>query len=110
MPILTLAVMTMTAAQLLDLGTFIEMVHRVGLHAEANPVVATLIAGYGMPMAGIMKVTLIAFVAASTIVLSRKAGRFERGLGVAVIAAAIVAGLVGGGSNVLAIGGSVLAK
>ena len=42
MPILVAAVLTMSAAQLLDLVTFMNMVNAVGPLAEANPLVATL--------------------------------------------------------------------
>jgi hypothetical protein len=107
-PILSLAVATMSLAQLLDLGTFVAMVSRVGLGAEANPVVASLVAGYGLPMAVIAKTALMAFVIALTLVLAARRSRLERGIGVVVIAFAIVAGLVGGGSNVIAMGGGMV--
>jgi hypothetical protein len=107
-PILSLAVATMSLAQLLDLGTFVAMVSHVGLGAEANPVVASLVAGYGLPMAAIAKSALMAFVIALTVVLAARRSRLERGVGVVVIAVAIVAGLVGGGSNVIAMGGGLV--
>ncbi len=101
---MTLAVLTMTTAQLLDLGTFVAMVRRVGLESELNPVVAGLINGYGMPMAAIAKVTLIALVVAIALVLSRRTGQVDRVASGAVLAAAIVAGIVGGATNVLTMG------
>jgi hypothetical protein len=103
-PILTLAVITMTGAQLLDLGTFVTMVRRVGLDAELNPVVASLIGDYGLPMAAIAKVALMALVVAIALVLSRSTARVDRIASVAVLGAAIVAGIVGGATNVIAMG------
>ncbi len=110
MPILTLAVATVTLAQTLDLGTFVAMVRQGGLQAEANPIVAQLVAGYGLPIAAIAKVALLAFVVALTVVLVGRHSRVERTAGVLVIAAAIVAGLVGGGTNVMTMGGIALAR
>lgn len=101
MPILTLAVLTMTFAQVLDLGTFVAMVRRLGLESELNPVVSGLIGGYGLPMAGIVKVALIAFVVAIALILARRPGRVDRLAGMTVLAAAIVAGILGGATNVL---------
>jgi len=109
-PILTLAVLTATLAQALDLGTFLAMVRQGGLQAEANPVVAQLVAGYGLPVAAIAKVALLAFVIALSTLLIGRRSRVERAAGIVVIAAAIVAGIVGGGSNVLAMGGIALAR
>ena len=101
---MTFAVLTMTIAQLLDLGTFVAMVRRMGLGAELNPVVAGLIDGYGLPMAAIAKVALIALVVAIALMLTRRSGRVDRLAGGAVVAAAIVAGIVGGATNVLTMG------
>lgn len=100
----------MTASQLFDLGTFVAMVRRLGLDSEANPFVAGLIGGYGLPMAGIAKVALMALIVAVTVVLTSRSGRVERAAGLLVLGAAIVAGLVGGGSNVATMGGFVLAR
>lgn len=109
-PILTLAVLTATLAQALDLGTFFAMVHKGGLQTEANPVVAALVSGYGLPVAAIAKIALLAFVIALSTLLIGRRSRVERAAGIVVIAAAIVAGIVGGGSNVLAMGGIALAR
>ena len=103
-PLLTLAVLTLTSAQLLDLGTFVTMVRRVGLGSELNPVVVGLIGGYGLPMAAIAKVALIALVVAIALVLTRRAGRVDRLAGGAILVAGIVAGIVGGVTNVLTMG------
>ena len=109
-PILTFAIATMTLAQVLDLGTFVAMIRQGGLGAEANPVVAHLVADYGLPIAAIAKVALLAFVIALSVILAKRRSWIERAAGVIVIAAAIVAGLVGGGSNVITMGGIALSQ
>ena len=94
----------MTLAQILDLGTFVAMVQRLGLGAEANPAVAGLVAIYGLPGAGVAKLALVANTAAVTVFLTGRTRRFERALGIAVIAVAIAAGVVGGGTNAMTMG------
>src|SRR4249919_215659 len=102
MPVLVASVLMMSATQLLDLGTFAEMVRRLGPHAEANPLVATLFALYGLPMVAIAKVALIALLTAIVAVVATKPrGRLIAGT---VLGIAIVAGIVGGASNTAAIG------
>ena len=94
----------MTLAQTLDLGTFVAMLQRVGLDGEANPVIAGLVAAYGPPMAGIAKVALLAFLTALVVVLERRGRRLDSVLGGLVVGVAIVAGIVGGATNVLRMG------
>jgi hypothetical protein len=101
MPVLPVALLTVAAAQLLDLATFIEMMRRVGPVAEANPLVAILYTVYGLPIVAVTKVALIGLVTSIVVVMARRPA--DRMMGV-VIGAAIVAGLVGGVSNTLAIG------
>lgn len=97
MPLLAAAVLTMSAAQLLDLATFVAMVRAVGPAAEANPLVAFLFGAYGFPMVAIAKVVLLAVTAAIVAMLLGVRPRPK--LAGAVIAAGIVVGLVGGFSN-----------
>jgi len=104
MPIVVAAVLTMSAAQLLDLVTFMNMMKTVGPAAEANPLVATLFGAYGFPMVAIAKVVLLALTTGIAAVLIRPP-RHSRLLAT-VFAVAIVVGLVGGVSNMIAIGGS----
>ena len=94
----------MTLAQILDLGTFVTMIRRVGLESEVNPIVAGLIGGYGLPMAAIAKVALMALVIAIALILGQRPGRLDRLASMTVLAAAIVAGIVGGATNVLTMG------
>ena len=95
-----LAVLVLTIAQLLDLGTFVRMIWAHGAASEANPLVATLLLGHGLPFVAIAKIAALSFVVAAIVVL---AGRLDRPrhprLAAAVVVAAIAAGLVGGWSN-----------
>jgi hypothetical protein len=106
MRILVAAVLTMSVAQLLDLATFDLMVRRVGVEAEANPLVAALFGAYGLPIVAIAKVALLAFVAGVVAVLSRgpAPALTARVLIVVVVAVAIAAGVLGGATNTAAIG------
>ena len=97
MPLLVAAVLTMSAAQLLDLATFVAMVRAVGPDAEANPLVAFLFGAYGFPMVAIAKLLL---VATTTAIVAMLLGvRPRPRLAAAVIAVGIVVGIVGGISN-----------
>ena len=100
MPILVAAVLTMSAAQLFDLGTFVTMVGRVGPGAEANPLVGALFGLGGFPMVAIAKVAMLALVSAIGAILVIARPKLAAG----VIAIAIVIGLLGGLSNSAAIG------
>jgi hypothetical protein len=104
MPLLPVAILTMTAAQLLDLGTFVTMIARVGPAAEANPLVAGLLAAYGIPMTAVAKVALIALVVAIAAVLSARATRADRLIAGVVVGVAILAGVIGGATNALTMG------
>lgn len=92
----------MSAAQLLDLATFMTMVRQLGPAAELNPLVSSLYLLYGYPAVAIAKVALLALVTAiSTILIARNVRpTMARGL----IALGILVGLVGGLSNAIAIG------
>ena len=97
------AILTLSAAQLFDLATFVAMVRAVGPTAEANPLVAVLYTSWGYPLVAIAKVVLLAFVTAvGAILLAPKSTRPRLAAG--VIAAGIVVGIVGGVSNAIALG------
>ena len=102
MPVLVAGVLTMSAAQLFDLATFVTMVHKLGPAAELNPLVGALFAVYGYPMVAIVKIVLLALVSAiSTILIIRTARpRLAAGL----VGLGILIGLIGGLSNAIAIG------
>jgi len=101
----TLAVLTFAVAQFFDFGTFVVMVDRHGPGAEANPLVAGILAGLGIPGIVIAKVALVVLVAATAILLVRRPGSAgHRGIAAAVVGLGIVAGLVGGCTNALTLG------
>jgi hypothetical protein len=102
MRVMVAAVLTMSAAQLFDLATFVSMTQRLGPHAEANPLVGLLFASYGYPLVAIVKVVLLAVVSAVGAILFGRSARPK--LAAVVVAIAIVIGLVGGLSNSAAIG------
>ncbi len=99
-----LRLLVAAVAQLFDLGTFAAMVERHGPTAEANPLIFTLLVHWGLPMVAVAKVSLITLVSSASILLYRTGTRRSRWLSGAVIAVAIVAGIIGGGSNALVIG------
>jgi hypothetical protein len=102
MPLVIAAALTMSAAQLFDLATFLTMVHRLGPHAEANPLVALLLGAYGFPLVAAAKVALLALVCATGAILARQPRTAQ--VAVVVLAIGILIGLAGGVSNTIAIG------
>ena len=102
MPVMVVAVLTMSAAQLLDLATFMSMVRLIGPEAEVNPIVGTLYGAYGYPMVAVAKVVLLALVTATAAILVARPTRTRLAGG--VVALAIVIGILGGLSNALAVG------
>ena len=102
MPVLVAGVLTMSAAQLFDLATFVAMVHKLGPAAELNPLVGALFALYGYPMVAIVKVVLLALVSAVSTILIIKTARPRLAAG--LVGLGILIGLVGGLSNAIAIG------
>ena len=102
MPVVVAAVLTMSAAQLFDLATFLNMVNRLGPTAEANPLVGLLFGLYGFPLVAIAKVTMLALVCAiGAILLRRQATAPLAGL---ILVAGTLIGLAGGISNSAAVG------
>lgn len=102
MPVLVAGVLTMSAAQLLDLATFLTMIRQLGPAAELNPLVGALYAIYGDPMVAIVKVLLLAVVTAVVTILFARSRRPRLAAG--LVALAILIGLVGGLSNAIAVG------
>jgi hypothetical protein len=102
MPLLVAAVLTMSAAQMLDLVTFMAMMREVGPAAEANPLVSVLFGAYGFPMVAIAKVTLLALVTGIAAILANVPANPR--LAGAVVTVAILVGVIGGLSNAIALG------
>jgi hypothetical protein len=100
-----LPMVTMAIAQFFDFGTFIVMVRRHGPGAEANPLVAQILDGLGVPGIVIVKLALVVFVAATATVLVRGPGTLRRRrVAATVLGLGIVAGLAGGCTNALTLG------
>ncbi|HEX5014867.1 MAG TPA: hypothetical protein VFV72_11995 [Candidatus Limnocylindrales bacterium] len=103
---MTLGVVTLTLAQVLDLWTFVRMIDLHGVAAEANPLVEHALAEGGVPYAGVAKLAAIAVVVAVTVVLTGKDDRRRHPrLAGSVVAVAVVAGLIGGLSNAIVLVG-----
>ncbi len=95
-----LALLTLTIAQLFDLGTFVRMVTLHGPGAEANPLVHLLLTEHGLPLLIVAKIVVLSLVVAIVAVLAgRTEGAGHRRMAAAVISVAIVAGVIGGWSN-----------
>jgi len=101
MPVVFTGLMTMVAAQLFDLSTFLAMLRRVGPAAETNPFVVDTLTNHGLPILVIGKLVVVGFVAALTVVLIHSQRPSQARIAALVVAISIVAGLVGGGSNAL---------
>ena len=102
--LMSLAVLTVTMAQLLDLGTFARMIDLHGYAAEANPFVAGLLDSHGLPFAAVAKIAALSLIVAVIVVLGERADRpGHPRLARTIAALAVLAGLVGGLTNALAI-------
>ena len=87
-------------AQAGDLVTFIRMITLRGPGAEANPIVAHLLATAGLPMLVAVKIALIAFVIFTFAIVVKR----HRWVAAFVATLATIVGVVGAMSNLLAIG------
>jgi hypothetical protein len=104
MPVMVAGVLAMSAAQLLDLATFVAMVRQLGPAAELNPLVSALYALYGYPMLAIAKIVLLALVTAIVTILVARTSRPRPRLAAGLVGLGILIGLVGGVSNAIAVG------
>jgi hypothetical protein len=104
MSVLFRGLMTMVAAQLFDLSTFLAMIHRHGSAVESNPLVSGALSNDGLAAVVFAKLILMALVAAVTVVLVRTDRPGQGRIAAVVIGVSIVAGLIGGGSNALVLG------
>jgi hypothetical protein len=97
---MVLAVITLTVAQLFDLGTFVRMVALHGAAAEANPLVRYLLVDYGLPTLAVAKVAALSLVVAVVVLLAGRTAQTEhRRIVGGLLVVAILAGLIGGWSN-----------
>ena len=96
MPFL-LPVAALAVAQLFDYVSFLAMVSRHGLAAEANPIVIGLAEGAGLPGLTLAKLAAVLLAALAFALLARR----RRAMAATIVTFGIVAGVVGGVSNVL---------
>jgi hypothetical protein len=94
-----LALLTLTIAQLFDLGTFVRMIEWHGSAAEVNPLVHGLLIGFGLPFVAVVKLAALSLVVAVIAVLAARTTTGRARLVGTIVAVAIVGGLVGGWSN-----------
>jgi hypothetical protein len=84
-------------AHVFDYSTFLVMTSRHGLAAELNPIVVTVATDYGLPGLTIAKAGSVLFLAFMIAMLARL---HRRRVSAALLVLGIVAGVVGGLSNI----------
>ena len=104
MLLLAPAILTMAAAQMLDLATFVTMVDLDGPRAEANPLILAILGSGGIGTVVLAKVALVVLVAGVAVMLYLGRERGSRRAGAILLGCATVAGLVGSWSNAVTIG------
>jgi hypothetical protein len=93
---LPLALGILALAHVFDWASFLVMVGRHGLGAEANPIVVTLFEDAGVPGVTLAKLATVAFAALLAVLLAPK----RRRMAMVLLAFGVAAGLIGGFSNV----------
>ena len=83
-------------AHFFDWASFLVMINRHGMSAEANPVVVFLAEGLGIPGLTVAKVVTVAFAALLMTVIAQR----RRRLAIGLLVFGVSAGLVGGVSNI----------
>jgi hypothetical protein len=103
-PILRFRLAALLAAQLFDFGTFTLMVGRHGIVAELNPLVAQGFVTFGLPILVLVKLALVLLLGSIVVLVGRNgpSRRSIPGLAASITILGVIAGLVGGISNVLA--------
>ena len=96
---LPIALGVLTLAHLFDWASFLVMVGRHGLGAEANPIVVTLFEEAGVPGVTLAKLLTVAFAALLAVLLAPT----RRRMAMVLLTFGVAAGLVGGFSNVATI-------
>ena len=91
-----IALAVLALAHLFDYASFLVMVDKHGLSAEANPVVVVLAQEVGLPGLTLAKIATVTFAALLMVVIAPRRRRLAMGL----LMFGVAAGLVGGVSNV----------
>lgn len=95
MPVFAFAVLAL--AHFFDWASFMIMIGRHGLSAEANPIVVQVFQETGVPGVTIAKVATVVFASILAVLILPN----RRRLGMGLISFGVLAGLVGGLTNVL---------
>ncbi len=93
---LSLALGVLTLAHFFDWASFLVMIGRHGLAAEANPIVVTLFEEAGVPGVTLAKLVTVAFAALLVVFLAPK----RRRMAMVLLSFGMLAGFVGGISNI----------
>jgi hypothetical protein len=86
-------------AHFFDWASFLVMIARHGLGAEANPIVVTLIEETGVTGVTLAKVATVAFAGLAAVVIAPR----RRRMAMALLAFGVAAGVVGALSNIAAL-------
>jgi hypothetical protein len=92
-----IALLLLALAHAFDYLSFLVMTDRHGLTAEMNPLVVTVAQDFGLPGLTLAKLASVAFLGATAILLLRTN---HRRVSIALLTVGIVAGVVGGFSNI----------
>ncbi len=90
------AIGLLSLAQFFDYSTFLILVSRHGLAAEANPIVVRIAETSGLPGLTLAKILTVAFAASMMLLVAPRRPK----LAMVLVAFGVAAGLVGGISNV----------
>jgi hypothetical protein len=93
---LPVALGALALAHLFDWVSFLVMIARHGLGAEANPIVVTLVEETGVPGVTLAKIATVAFAAGMAVFIAPQ----RRRLAMVLLTFGVVAGVVGGFSNI----------
>ena len=93
---LPIALGMLALAHFFDWASFLVMIARHGLGAEANPIVVTLFEESGVPGVTLAKLATVAFAALLAVLLAPQ----RRRMAMVLVTFGVAAGLVGGFSNV----------
>jgi hypothetical protein len=98
LPVFTLSLLA--AAHLFDYLTFLAMTSRHGMAAELNPIVVFMAGAFGLPGLTVAKLASVVFLGLTAVLLYRV--RRNR-TATALLAIGVVAGIIGGCSNIASI-------
>ncbi len=93
------SIAALALAHAFDYFSFLAMMARHGLAAELNPIVVQLAQEVGIPGLTIAKMATVIFACAAVWIVAKTRRRFA----LAVIVPGVIAGVIGGFSNVLTI-------